>query len=193
MQPRDIKTFLLLEAIGEDKSISQRDLARKLKISLGLVNLVINKLLIEGLFKTSKRSNNRIRYSLNPKGITKKTELSRKYFSYLMGYYKEMKKRISDFLAELSKSGKRKIILYGADELCEIVCIVIGDNHLCEVEIIDDNKAGRRLCGIAVSETNIIKTSNYDAIILLNVENASYYYNELVNRGVPSNKIFSII
>jgi hypothetical protein len=124
--------------------------------------------------------------------VDRKEELSIKYLAYSMGYYKEIKKRVSDFFVMLSKNGKRRIILYGAGELCEIVCIVICKNNLAEVTIIDDKKAGTRICGITVSETDIIKTANFDAIILLDIENASYYHNELVNRGVPSYKIFPI-
>ena len=51
MEPRDIKTLFILEAIEKEECQSQRELSRNLNISLGLVNAFIKKLAFRGLFK----------------------------------------------------------------------------------------------------------------------------------------------
>ena len=193
MQPRDVKTLFLLEALGKEGSQSQRDLSKKLNISLGLVNSFINNLLIQGVFKTSKLSKNRVSYKLSPKGIVEKAELTRKYFAYSMGYYKEIKNRISKVIQTLVNNGKRSIILYGTGDLCEIACVVLSENNLGDVKIIDDNEAGRKICGITISPVEIIDQFDFDAIIIMDFENASACHKNLLNKGVPAEKIYPII
>jgi predicted transcriptional regulator len=192
MEPRDIKTLLLLEAIGKDECLSQRDLSRKLNISLGLVNAFMNKLLSQGVFKVSKRSKNRVRYILSPKGISRKSELSKEYFEYSLGYYKAIKQRISKSLQKLAKNNNHKIILYGTGELCEIACIVIHEQNIGGIKIIDEKHAGEKICGIRVANTDAIENSHFDAIIIVDFENASSYQRYLIQKGVPIEKIHDL-
>lgn len=193
MEPRDIKTLLLLEAIGQDECQSQRDLAGKLNISLGLVNSFINKLVVQGVFKTSKQPNNRIRYILSPKGITRKAELYKKYFEYSLGYYKEIKQRISKLIHMLADDDKHRILLYGAGELCEIACIVIHEKSINGITIIDEKNAGKTICGIRVDSAETIDQLQFDAIIIVDFENASTYQRNLIQKGVPIEKIHDLV
>jgi NADH/NAD ratio-sensing transcriptional regulator Rex len=192
MEPRDIKTLLLLETIGKDECLSQRDLSRKLNISLGLVNSFINKLLAQGVFNVSKRSKNRIKYNLSQKGISIKSELSKEYFEYSLGYYKAIKQRISKSLQMLAKNDKTNIILYGVGELCEIACIVIHEENISGIRIIDEKNAGKKICGIKVADIDAIDKSSFDAIIIVDFENASSYQRYLIQKGVPIEKIHDL-
>lgn len=192
MESREVKTLLLLEAIGEEDYLSQRELSRKLNISLGLVNAFINKLLIQGVFKTSKLSKNRVRYILSPKGILEKAELTRKYLEHSIGYYKEVKRRVAELLSMLSKTGKRKIIFYGAGDLCEIACVIIGENDKANVTVIDDKKAGRIICGHEIHEEAKLQDTYFDALIIMGYENNSFIRSYLIDRGIPVEKIYDI-
>lgn len=192
MEPRDIKTLLLLDAIDKNKCLSQRDLSRKLNISLGLVNSFINKLLSQGVFKVSKRSKNRIRYILSPKGISRKAELYKEYIEYSLGYYKAIKRRISKSIQMIKKNNNHDIILYGAGELCEIACIAIQEENISGIKIIDEKHVGKKICGIRVAHTNAIDISHLDAIIIVDSENASSYQKFLIQKGVPTEKIHDI-
>ena len=51
MEIREIKTLLLLEAIEKEEIQSQRDLSKKLNISLGLVNTFLKNLTHRGILK----------------------------------------------------------------------------------------------------------------------------------------------
>jgi DNA-binding MarR family transcriptional regulator len=190
MESREVKTLLLLEAIGEEECLSQRELSRKLNISLGLVNSFINKLLIQGVFKTSKLSKNRVRYLLSPKGVLEKAELTKKYLKHSIFYYKEVKRRVAELLSILVKSGKGKIIFYGAGELCEIACVVIRENNIGNVKIIDDKKAGSEICGLEISKETILETIHFDAIIIMDFENNSLIRSHLIDKGIPDAKIY---
>ena len=51
MDPIDLRTLKILEKVDNDRTPSQRDLARDLNISLGLVNSFIKRLAQKGYFE----------------------------------------------------------------------------------------------------------------------------------------------
>ena len=69
MNPQDIRTLQILEAIESNDAPSQRDLAESLNISLGLINSFVRRLTKKGYFKITHLPRNRVSYILTPKGI----------------------------------------------------------------------------------------------------------------------------
>ena len=74
MDQQDIRTLKILEEIEEDQSPSQRAIARKLNISLGLANSFITRLVNKGYFKITNIPANRVKYILTPKGTAEKLD-----------------------------------------------------------------------------------------------------------------------
>ena len=192
METKDLKTLLLLEAISNQECNSQRELSRKLNISLGLVNTFIKKLTNQGICKIENRPKSKIKYMLTPLGVIEKTKLTKKYLAYSIDYYKGIKQRISEILSALANAGKKKIVLYGAGEITEITCIVVDENNLDKVMIFDDQKANRKICGVKINKENEILNSEYDVVLINDVENSKRTCQQLINKGVPENKIFTI-
>lgn len=192
MEPIDLKTLLLLEAIDKEGDQSQRELSRKLNMSLGLVNTFIKKMKNRGVFKTSSLPGNKVKYILTSEGLAEKTDLTINYISYSIQHYKEIKQRVSKVLTAPKLSGKRKIVFYGAGELCEIACVILSEKKLYEYDIIDDAKAGEKICGITIHKEAEIVNLDYDAIFIMQLRDFNSTRRRLKVRGVPSDKIFSI-
>ncbi|HWR58176.1 MAG TPA: MarR family EPS-associated transcriptional regulator [Thermodesulfovibrionales bacterium] len=72
----DEHRFNALRELAKDGTLSQRDLSKRMGLSLGRVNYVVNELLEEGYIRASrfKNSRNKIAYTyvLTPKGISAK-------------------------------------------------------------------------------------------------------------------------
>ncbi len=72
----DESQFKTLRELAKDGTLSQRDLSRKMGLSLGRVNYVINALLKEGYIKAErfKNSKNKVgyMYRLTPEGVAEK-------------------------------------------------------------------------------------------------------------------------
>ena len=94
MDPKDIRTLKILEKVDNDIVPSQRDLARDLNISLGLVNSFIKRLVKKGYFKARHIPKNRMRYFLTPKGASEKTRLTYEYIQYSYNFYKEARQKL---------------------------------------------------------------------------------------------------
>jgi len=73
----DETQFKTLRELSRDGTLSQRDLSRKMGLSLGRINYVVNALLKKGYLKAKrfKNSKNKIGYMyiITPKGLSTKT------------------------------------------------------------------------------------------------------------------------
>lgn len=70
----DESQFKTLRELAKDGTLSQRDLSRKMGLSLGRVNYLVNALLKKGYIKANRFKNSRNKmaymYVLTPKGIS---------------------------------------------------------------------------------------------------------------------------
>jgi DNA-binding MarR family transcriptional regulator len=77
----------LLEVLNDYSEISQREISSKVGISLGMVNILINKFAKVGLVKIERLNGNKIRYMLTPQGFA---VLSKKTIAYISKSYTAM-------------------------------------------------------------------------------------------------------
>jgi DNA-binding transcriptional regulator YhcF (GntR family) len=192
MESRARKTLLLIEAIEGEEFQSQRDLSRKLNISLGLVNTFIKNLTAQGIFKIVNGPKSKVQYLLTPLGAAEKTKLTKEYLAYSIDHYKEIKKRVSEILSFFTDAGKTRLVLYGAGEITEIACMTLCEAKIKDLKIIDDEKAGKKICGITIYAESTMHNIDFDAIVVMDFENNSIISRDLVKKGVLADKIFSI-
>lgn len=193
MEPKDIKTLLLLEAVEKNGGQSQRELSKKIRMSLGLVNTFIKRLTIRGIFETATLPGNKVRYQLTSKGIEEKVNLTKQYLSYSIQYYNGIKQIVSGVLLSLNKDNREKIVFYGTGALCEIACIALNEHDIHNVKIIDDDKAGLTICGYRIYQSDEIDKLDFDAIVIMDIDERSISHKYLIDRGIAPEKIYQII
>lgn len=79
------KELRILEAIAEKPTYSQREISKSSGLSLGTVNLVLEKLIRDGIVKIERIPAHRVMYMLTPKGFQEKLNKTK---TYLELYYK---------------------------------------------------------------------------------------------------------
>ncbi len=108
--------YSLLKTLEENPGLSQRDLAKKLGISLGKVNYCLNALVEKGSIKINnfRNSDNKRAYVylLTPSGMEQKARMTVQFLKYKVQEYERLKKEI----AELRLEAEQKGLLGGADE-----------------------------------------------------------------------------
>lgn len=99
----------VLRAIDAEPSISQRDLARQLGISLGKTNYCLQALLEKGWVKVRnfKNSKNKIAYSylLTPKGVDQKAKLTVVFLKRKEAEFEALKYEIRQLSEEVGRTG----------------------------------------------------------------------------------------
>lgn len=97
--------YRILKAIEENPSISQRELAAHLGVSLGKANYCLKELIKKGIVKagsfTSNPNKRVYAYILTPRGVKEKTVITLSFLQRKMDEYEQIKQEIARLKSEV--------------------------------------------------------------------------------------------
>ena len=192
MDHKDIRTLKLLEEIEENHVQSQRELAKKLDISLGLVNSFIKRLAHKGFFKITTIPKNRVKYILTPEGAVEKTRLAYKYIQHSYKFYKDARHKFRKLFQKLEAEGVSKIVFCGASDFAEIAYISLQETSIEMVAVVDMIKAGEQFLGYSVLDPVYLNSLSFDRILITAIESRKIILDDIIEKGVPDSKIVTI-
>ena len=192
MDPKDIRTLKILEKIDTGVTLSQRDLARDLNISLGLVNSFIKRLVKKGYFKVTHIPKNRIRYLLTPIGAAEKTRLTYLYIQYSYNFYKDARQKLRNLYLDLEEQGVSRIVFYGASELAEIAFLSLQETKIELVAVVDEEKAGKRFMRYRVAHPDRIGSFSFDRILITSINSTDIILRKIADLGLAAESIVKI-
>jgi len=184
---RDLK---LLEAVEQNSRITQRSLASKLGIALGLTNIYLKRLARKGYIKCVNVQSNRIRYLITPRGIAEKARLTYEFMNYSLHLYGEVRQHLRAALQECAAAGRR-VAIYGRGEAAELAYLSLRECGLEPVAIFDI-EGGHHFLGLPVLSIHEHESVEYDLIILATLEPSDQYLVALADRGVSIDKVFPL-
>lgn len=123
------KEFQILTQLSvSSEIISQRKLAKQTRVSIGLVNAVLRKLIHRGYVKAKALNKKKMQYLLTPKGIVQ--IMRRSYHSVIntICSYHQLEHKIDSIILDLIEQGHEKFYLYGRGELAKFVRISLQKN-----------------------------------------------------------------
>lgn len=105
----DNTSYGLLKTLEDNPSLSQRDLAKRLGISLGKVNFCLNALVEKGCLKVNnfRNSDNKLAYTylLTPRGVEEKARITVSFLKYKMQEYERLRAEIEELQREAEQRG----------------------------------------------------------------------------------------
>ena len=116
-----------MSEIAENENLTQRELSKKLGVSVSTVNVLMNKMIREGLIKMTQVSQKQVLYMLTPAGMMEK---AKKTVSYLKAHYRaiyQTKEKLKFIFEDLGKYHEIILILMPNDEMGEIIGIAIEE------------------------------------------------------------------
>ena len=106
----------LLKTLEENPGLSQRDLAKRLGVSLGKVNFCLKALVEKGSLKINnfRNSDNKLAYAylLTPSGVEQKARMTVQFLKYKVQEYERLRAEIE----ELQREAKQKGLLENTHE-----------------------------------------------------------------------------
>ncbi len=192
MDPQDIKSLQILEEIDNSHSPTQRDLAKRLNMSLGLVNSFIKRLARKGYVKITTISRRRVKYILTPKGFAEKSRLTFEFIQYSLHFYKRALRSLEDLLSELEERGVNKVVFFGASDLAEIAFICLKATDIKLTGVVDDLKKGKRFLDFTIKPIAELSKLEFDRIIITTIDSKEDIFNRLLEERIPRKKIVSI-
>lgn len=188
MDREELNELRLMGEIERNGEMSQRELAQRLNLSLGLINMFIKRLVSKGYFKVKNMPRNRVKYLLTPSGISRKSRLTVEYLKYSVNFYREIKALLIETYAGLHQKGIRKVLFFGAGEVAELAYLYLKTTNLVLIGIIDDSRKGRRFFEFEVKGTEAFSDFRYDALIVTRADK-HLDMDALIGRGVPRDRI----
>jgi DNA-binding MarR family transcriptional regulator len=189
MDKTDIRTLKILEEIDNDHTPSQRDLSKKLNMSLGLVNSFVKRLANKGYFKISNIPKNRVKYILTPKGAAEKTRLTYQYIQYSFEFYRNAREQLHKLFKHLMAQGVRRVVFYGTGDFAEIAFISLQETSIQMLAVVDDNNIGKKFLGGIVKDPDVLYSLSFDRILITSMISKDNVLAKLLEQGIPRSKL----
>ena len=173
------RDLLLLSELDRDGGATQRTLAIKLGVALGLTNLYLKRLARKGYIKITTIPRNRIRYLLTPQGFTEKSRLTYLYMQYSLSYYRDMRTRLKEMLSTFDGSNGQRVVIYGTSELAELAYLSLREMNIDCIGFIDGSSRESFL-SCPVSSPERIAGWKFDRVLITDLEHASACEEQLV-------------
>ncbi len=125
------REYRLLEAISDDESVTQANLATQLGIAVGSVNWYIKRLINRGYLKATRMDRTRLRYNLTSEGMSAFTRNATQYMKDSLQIYKNLRSEAQTVVEDMQHKGIKSVYLDGNDEIMDILrltCIEAGIN-----------------------------------------------------------------
>ena len=176
----DTATLEILRAVEDKSDVTQRHLAERLDVALGLTNSYLKSCVRKGLVKVQQAPANRYLYYLTPKGFSEKSRLTASYLNHSFNFYRDASQSLTETFHSCEKSRLNNVLLYGVSELSEIASVRIQEhNSLSIVGVCDPSVLQKKYLNYPLWE-NIGAASNFDVCILTSLDHAMPYYKLLL-------------
>jgi DNA-binding MarR family transcriptional regulator len=144
------ETVELLDNLAGQGAQNQRTLARKIGVSVGLVNALVHRAVRKGLIKVQQAPARRYAYYLTPKGFAEKSRLVAEYLDYSLSFFRTARQGYGEVFARCEAAGSRRIVLCGAGELAEIAILAAIGMNVEIVAVLDRETNQVRVAGLPV-------------------------------------------
>jgi hypothetical protein len=184
---RDLR---LLEAVHEDSRVTQRGLASKLGIALGLANIYLKRMIHKGYIKCVNVQPNRISYLITPRGVAEKARLTYEFMDYSLHLYGEVRQHLREAMQDCAEAGKR-VAIYGSGEAAELAYLSLKESGLEPVAIFDET-GGSVFLGMPVVPISEHANTEFDLMIVATLDRSGQPSVDLLKIGVPRDKLFPL-
>lgn len=184
------RSFLLLSEISGDEQLSQREIAKRLGIALGLVNSYLKNLVSKGFVRVSNFPKNRYAYLLTPQGFAEKSRLAYQHLSYFSGLYTVARQDYLALFRALAADGVKGVAFCGIDEVAEIAYLSLKETGMVLELAMDAEPVERRFFDRPVVALPIGLLSGNHRIVITSLKRGEALREELVRLGVEPSCIY---
>lgn len=173
-------------------AVSQRELAGRLVIAVGLVNSCLKNFVVKGFVRVKAFPHNRYAYLLTPKGIAEKSRLAFQHLNYFTSLYTTTRQEYLSLFRHLKAEGITKVVFCGVDEVAEIAYMSLQEAGLELVAVIDAESERYDLFGhviVPLPEGLALGVQPSWRIIVTSLKRRDYLQQKLVCLGVAADTV----
>jgi DNA-binding MarR family transcriptional regulator len=188
----DRATLSLLSTLEDGENLSQRSLAMRIGVALGLTNSLLRRAIRKGLVKVKQAPAKRYAYYITPKGFIEKGHLVSEYLFTSLTFFRQVREEYSTLFAQISNDSHKRIALFGVSELAEIALLSARSDGVDIFAMIQPGSNHTDFSGLPViNSLDAAHLQDIDAVVITSTEKPQEAYDSLVDRfGVK--RVFSV-
>jgi len=187
--PDDLKAFQLLAEVADEQPVSQRELAKRLGIALGLVNSYLKNFVAKGFIRIKNYPQNRYAYLLTPTGMAEKARLAYQHVNYFTNLYTVTRQDYLLLFRELAERGVTRVSFCGVDEVAEIAWLSLQEAGVALDKVMDDIAPDRDFMGRRVMALSSEQLAGNLPIVITSLKRAAQLRSQLLELGIPDSLI----
>lgn len=188
----DRATLSLLSALEDDQAVTQRGLAARIGVALGLTNSLLKRAALKGLVKVSQAPAKRFAYYVTPKGFNEKSRLVAEYLSSSLDFFRQAREEYASIYDVMQSRGHARVALYGAGELAEIATMSAQGSEVEVLGLIHPGSNHAQFSGLPViSSFEAVQEFGIDAVVITNTDAPQDAY-ELLRKHFTDEQIYAV-
>ncbi len=185
------RDLTLLNEVDRDAGATQRSLAAKMGMALGLTNLYLKRLARQGLISISMLPRNRTRYALTPLGVGEQYRLSCLFMQHLLSNYRDVRTRVREMLAPLH-GHCRCVAICGTNELAELAYLLLREMHIECVGFIENDPRSESFLSCPLWPPERAIEWQCDRILVADAGHAEDCEAQLIKAGMSPQKLLRL-
>lgn len=186
----------VMEALENREEITQRELSKVTGLNLKKVNYCLHKLLGRGYVKFQRVRHNPDKraylYILTPSGLRAKSQLTYRFVKFTLEFYNEMVAKLQRALGEMSRETVKRVVLFGATDVAQILIDMLEIEKIDLVGIVDDSLEVLDFNGFPVIPGEKLADFQWDGILITSLENLEEVERQLHSLGVKKEEVWTL-
>ena len=179
----------LLSALERREVVTQTALAKRLSISVGMVNALLKRVMRKGLVKARAAPYKRWAYYLTPEGFEEKSRLVARYLDSSLSFFRMVRQEYRLLFQSGQGMGFRRFVLVGRGEVAEIALLAAIEADAELVGILDRGANAGRLHGLPVLRS-LDEAEGWDALVIVESRHPQEAFDGLRGR-VPARQVLA--
>jgi DNA-binding MarR family transcriptional regulator len=177
-------TLRLLDDVDGDSLTSQRSLAIRLGIAVGLANAYLRRCVRKGWVKVRQVPARRYAYYLTPQGFAEKSRLTAEYLGYSFAFFRNARAQCVDLLEAAARHDARRVLLVGEGDLAEIATLAAREAGIELVAVWAPGCNRASIAGVPVV-ADLPASDSFDRVLLTDIRTPQQSYDTLAARFDP--------
>jgi len=175
MVPSSFNELQVLSEVDAAPEITQRQLAQRVGIALGLTNSLMRNLVKKGYVRAQEASWKRRMYVLTANGLSHKVRLTVSYIRHFLNHYQKVRQTLREQIVPLALHEESRVAILGPCEFAELVYLGLKELRIEDIDILStDPEPGSQFLGLPVQYFGALKSSDYDWILIAQPGQPSY-------------------
>lgn len=181
----------LLAAVGDSDEHTQRSLAGRLDVALGLANALLKRCVSKGLIKIQNAPARRYAYYLTPKGFAEKSRLVAEYLESSLNFFRRARGQYEELFVQLGAQGITRIAIAGSGELAEIAMLSASATGITVQVVIAPGRNIPDFHGHAVvTDLAAALAHGAEAVVIADSSTPQAIY-DLISAAMPADRVLT--